>query len=87
MKEGERGKQRTSEGIAEWSGVGGLLHSPPRSGTSRRAAKVGVAVSRRGGRFFRPFCLQPPTYRNAEHATERTDRNGERKPDYTNIIS
>lgn len=54
-----------------------MLLIPPRRGASRRAAKVGVAVSRRGGRFFRLFCLQPPTYRNAEHATERTDRNGE----------
>ena len=36
------------------------------------------------GAFSRPFCLQPPTYRNAEHATERTDRNDRPKPDFTN---
>ena len=39
------------------------------------------------GAFSRPFCLQPPTYRNAEHATERTDRNGRPKPDFTNSKS
>lgn len=84
VKEGKRGKQRTSGGVAEWSGVGGMLLIPPRNGTSRRAAKVGVAVSRRGGGFFPPLLLTA-AHLPKRGARDRTDRPKRRpKPDFTN---
>lgn len=83
MKEGERGKQRTSGGVAEWSVVGGMLFIPPRNGASRRAAMVGVALGAQTG-LFPAGLLELPTNRNAEHATERTDRNDRPKLAFTN---
>jgi len=61
-----------------------MLLSPP--GTERpEGLQRWVWLLAEGvGAFSRPFCLQPPTYRNAEHATERTDRNGTPTSDYTN---
>lgn len=68
------------EGLQSGVEWGGCFLSPP--GTERpEGLQRWVWLLAEGvGAFSRPFCLQPPTYRNAEHATERTDRNADRSP-------